>query len=63
MNNAHVICPTNITRNPIAETVSAIEAALRVLDLVPAASTDYVPHPLVTIRAELNQALRSLRRV
>lgn len=37
-----------------------LEAALRVLDMVPVVECGLVPHPLVTVRAEIMQALEAM---
>lgn len=45
--------------------VKSLQTALRALAMLPEAkwpASDYVPHPLATVRAELNQAMRELGR-
>jgi hypothetical protein len=47
-------------RTPIEQATASLQAALRALDMVTRTPSDLCPHPLDTVRAEINQAIRDL---
>jgi len=53
-------CNAWLGRDPIEQVGENLKQALRVLDLVPNADSDYTPHPLVVLRAEIENARRYL---
>lgn len=50
----------NFNRTPVDQVLENLRQALRVLDLVPSSKTDLTPHPLVIVRAEIENARRYL---
>jgi hypothetical protein len=47
-------------RSPVEQAVENLRQALRVLELVPLTSSDLTPHPVVIVRAEIENARRYL---
>jgi hypothetical protein len=54
---------TSFNRSPVDQVLENLRQALRVLDLVPSAQTELTPHPLVIVRAEIENARRYLANV
>jgi hypothetical protein len=48
-------------RSAVEQVLENLRQALRVLELVPSSETDLTPHPLVIVRAEIENARRYLR--
>ncbi len=49
-----------LTRSPIEQALLNAEMAIRALDLAPQGQSDLCPHPLVVVRAELENVRRYL---
>jgi len=52
---------SGLGRNAVEQITENLNQALRALELAPRASTDFTPHPLVVVRAEIENAKRYLR--
>lgn len=53
----------NFNRSPVDQVLENLRQALRVLELVPSDQTDLTPHPLVIVRAEIENARRYLSNI
>lgn len=53
--------PAVLDRTPTQQANENLQAALRVLDLVPMTHSELIPHPLIIVRAEIENARRYLR--
>jgi hypothetical protein len=47
-------------RTATEQTAESLRQALRVLELVPIAATELIPHPLIVVRSEIENARRYL---
>lgn len=52
---------SGLGRSAVEQVTENLNQALRALDLAPRAGTDFTPHPLVIVRAEIENAKRYLR--
>lgn len=50
----------NFNRSPVDQVMENLKQALRVLELIPSSKTELTPHPLVIVRAEIENARRYL---
>lgn len=53
----------SFNRSSVDQVLENLRQALRVLELVPPAKTELTPHPLVIVRAEIENARRYLANV
>lgn len=53
----------NFNRSPVDQVLENLRQALRVLELVPSEQTELTPHPLVIVRAEIENARRYLANI
>lgn len=53
----------NFNRSPVDQVLENLRQALRVLELVPSEQTELTPHPLVVVRAEIENARRYLANI
>ncbi|HPG89100.1 MAG TPA: hypothetical protein PLD46_05570 [Hyphomicrobium sp.] len=54
---------TNFNRTSVDQVLENLRQALRVLELVPPTQTELTPHPLIIVRAEIENARRYLANV
>jgi len=48
------------SRSPVEQARTNLQQALRVLDMIPLQSSELIPHPLVVLRVEIENARRYL---
>lgn len=53
----------NFNRSPVDQVLENLRQALRVLEMVPSEQTELTPHPLVIVRAEIENARRYLNNI
>jgi hypothetical protein len=66
MKSGQVLRRSNLfgfNRTPAEQAIENLSQALRALDLVPAQKTDLMPHPLMIVRAEIENARLYLREI
>lgn len=54
-------CLDGFNRSAVAQANENLLQALRVLELVPQSASEFLPHPLVVVRAEIENARMLLR--